>query len=222
MKLLQRLRNRLQRALAVSEKFRYTPTTYSEYLRHLGAQVGDDCYIANFEIDNGIEPYLLKIGNHVAIASGVTVMTHDGACWLFRDEVPDLQAYGPVVIGDNCFIGYRAILCPGVHIGSNSIVASGSVVIADVPPNTLVMGAPARPFGSIGKYREKCLSRWAEQRPPGLALEYGETWWNSRHFKENREHLKWHLLSLFQESLGTPAASGITRDEPRACASTFT
>ncbi len=194
------------------ELWKYTPYTFAEYLRKHGVQVGEHCFIVS-NILIGIEPWLVKIGNHVAIASEVSVMTHDGAAWLFRDEVPDLQVYGPVVIGDNCFIGHRAIICPNVRIGENSIVAAGSLVIADVPANSVVMGVPARQFGSLKVYRDKCLQRWAQQRPPGVVIEPGETWWNSRHMWENRERLREHLLSVFHDDL--KAAS--TEESEPAC-----
>jgi acetyltransferase-like isoleucine patch superfamily enzyme len=178
---------------------RYTPNTIAEYLRKAGAQIGEGCYIV--PTDFGTEPYLVKIGNHVAIAANVAFGTHDGATWVFRYEVPDLQVFGPIVIEDNCIIGQDAVLLPNIRIGPNSVVAAGSVVISDVPPNTMVMGVPARPFGSLEKYREKCLERWSQQRPPDVELEPGETWWNSRHYAANRERLKRHLLTLFADQL---------------------
>jgi acetyltransferase-like isoleucine patch superfamily enzyme len=181
------------------EKRKYTPNTRAEYLRKLGAQVGEGCFIIPTEV--GTEPYLVKIGNHVAIAEQVSFMTHDGAVWVFRDEVPDLQVFGPIVIEDNCIIGRDVVLCPNIRIGPNSVVGAGSVVISDVPPNTLVMGVPARVWGSLDKYREKCLQRWAEQRPPDTEIEPGETWWSSRHHPANRQRLEKHLLALFKDQL---------------------
>ncbi len=178
---------------------RLTPFTKAEYLRTLGAQIGEGCAIAPDEL--GTEPYLVKIGNHVTIAAEVVFVTHDGAAWAFRDEVPDLQVFGPIVIEDNCVIGLGAVLFPNIKIGPNSIVGAGSVVISDVPPDTVVMGIPARPFGSLDKYREKCLERWAQQRPPDTVIEPGETWWTSRHMAANRERLRKHLLTLFRDQL---------------------
>ena len=191
---LSRLYRGLRRSL---ELRRYTPRTISEFLRKRGVTVGSDCFIIPTDLDLETEPYLLKIGDHVAIAAGVSIMTRESAAWLF----PDGDNFGPVVIEDNCFIGYRAIICPNVRIGPNSIVGAGSVVTSDVPPNTIAMGVPARPFGSLDRYREKCLQRWAEQRPPGIVIEPGETWWNSKHFDQNRQLLKERLLALFQTQL---------------------
>jgi tetrahydrodipicolinate N-succinyltransferase len=112
--------------------------------------------------------------------------------------------YGPIVIHDHCFIGIGSILCPNITIGPNSIVAAGSVVISDVPPNTVVMGIPARPWGSVDKYREKCIQRWTEQRPAGIVVEPGETWWDCRNFETNRKLLRKHLLDLFRDRMRTP------------------
>lgn len=194
---LKSMYSRIRRAL---ELRRYTPYTIAGYFRRLGATVGEGCFIV--PTDLGHEPYLIKIGNHVAIAAEVSFMTHDGAAWLFRDQYPDLQVFGPIVIENNCVIGHRAILCPNIRIGPNSVVAAGSVVISDVPPNTFVMGVPARPFGSLDRFREKCLERWARQRPPDTVLDPGETWWNSRHWAENCARLRQRLTALFREQLG--------------------
>lgn len=193
------LRGLYARVCRAMELRKYNPWTIAEYLRKQGAQVGENCYIVPTIL--GAEPYLVKIGNHVAIATGVTFVTHDGGAWIFRDEVPDIQVFGPIVVEDNCVIGARAILFPNIRIGRNSIVGAGSVVITDVPPDTIVMGVPARPLGSTAKYREKCLERWAVQRPPDVVLELGETWWGSRHFNENRSKLQRHLLNVFRQQL---------------------
>jgi acetyltransferase-like isoleucine patch superfamily enzyme len=196
--LIRALYRRTRKSLELKK---HTPYTIAEYFRKMGAQIGEGCFIV--PTDLGTEPYLVKIGNHVAIAAEVSFGTHDGAVWVFRDEVPDLQVFGPIVIEDNCIIGFRAIIFPNVRIGRNSVVAAGSVVISDVPPNSIVMGVPARSFGSMDKYREKCLQRWAQQRPADIILGEGESWWNSKHFAQNRQSLKQHLLALFHEQLAS-------------------
>jgi acetyltransferase-like isoleucine patch superfamily enzyme len=56
----------------------------------------------------------------------------------------------PIVIERNVWIATGAIIVGGVTVGENSVVAAGSVVTRDVPPNTLVGGNPARVIRSIG------------------------------------------------------------------------
>ena len=56
----------------------------------------------------------------------------------------------PIVIERNVWIAAGATVIGGVMIGENSVVAAGSVVTRDVPPNTLVGGNPARVIRSIG------------------------------------------------------------------------
>ena len=55
----------------------------------------------------------------------------------------------PIVIERNVWIAAGAIIIGGVTVGENSVVAAGSVVTRDVPPNTLVGGNPARIIRSI-------------------------------------------------------------------------
>lgn len=197
--LLKSARARLRISL---ERRRYNASNRAEYFRKQGAQVGENCSIVPLELGT-TEPYLIKIGNHVGIANGVSFITHDGGAFLFRDDIPDLQVFGPIVIEDNCVIGQNALLFPNIRIGPNAIVGAGSVVIADVPPNSIVMGVPARKIGDVERYKEKCIERWQEQRPPDVVLDSGETWWTSRHFARNRETLRRHLLRVFAKELGT-------------------
>jgi acetyltransferase-like isoleucine patch superfamily enzyme len=56
----------------------------------------------------------------------------------------------PIVIERNVWIAAGAIIAGGVTVGENSVVAAGSVVTRDVPPNTLAGGNPARVIRSIG------------------------------------------------------------------------
>jgi len=55
-----------------------------------------------------------------------------------------LESGEPIEIGANVWIGGRAVLTPGVTIGDDAVVGAGSVVTADVPAGTVVVGNPAR------------------------------------------------------------------------------
>jgi acetyltransferase-like isoleucine patch superfamily enzyme len=178
----------------------YNRYTRVEYFRKQGAQIGEGCSIIPKEL--GTEPYLVKLGNHVSIAGGVVFMTHDGGAYIFGEEIPHIQVFGPIVIEDNCLIGQNAILFPNVRIGPNSIVGAGSVVISDVPPNSIAMGVPARVWSSVEKYKQKCVEAWNVQKPPDYVIEEGVLPEMSRHLKENRKKLRKHLTQLFWENEG--------------------
>jgi maltose O-acetyltransferase len=50
----------------------------------------------------------------------------------------------PIVVGDGCWIGARAILLPGVTVGAGCVIGAGAVVREDCEPNGLYVGVPAR------------------------------------------------------------------------------
>ena len=51
---------------------------------------------------------------------------------------------GDIVIGNDVWIGYEAVIMAGVHIGDGAIVGTRAVVTKDVPPYTIVGGIPAK------------------------------------------------------------------------------
>src|SRR4030043_1521371 len=124
--LLRYLRIKLQE---INESFEYNPYTIAEKFRKQGGKIGENCSIQINYLAS--EPYLVETGNNVAIAPGVTFVTHDGASFVFRDEFPAVRYFGKIIIEDNCFIGARSIITAGVRIGEGSIVGPMSVVIRD-------------------------------------------------------------------------------------------
>ena len=85
----------------------------------------------------------LSIGNNVDIAQ-------ETAIWTLEHDAHDdhHRAVGaPVTIEDYVWIGHRAIILPGVHIGRGAVVAAGAVVVRDVSSMTIVGGVPAKLIG---------------------------------------------------------------------------
>jgi acetyltransferase-like isoleucine patch superfamily enzyme len=99
----------------------------------------------------------VSLGNHVTVTDGVSFVTHDGGVWVFREEQPDIDIFGPIRVGNNVFIGINSIIMPGVTIGNNCIIAAGSVVTRDVPDDTIFGGVPAKLIKNISEYREGVL-----------------------------------------------------------------
>ena len=50
----------------------------------------------------------------------------------------------PVTIGEDCWIGGGAVICPGVTIGNRCVIGAGSVVTKDIPDDSVAVGNPAR------------------------------------------------------------------------------
>ena len=122
---------------------------------------GDDAYIEpTFRCDYGYNIYLgtnfyanfdcvmldvcpIHIGDNCMLAPGVHIYTATHP--LDPEARNSGMEYGkPVTIGHNVWIGGRAIINPGVTIGDNAVIASGAVVVKDVPANAVVGGNPAK------------------------------------------------------------------------------
>lgn len=87
-----------------------------------------------------------RIGSDVMMGPDCVIYTRNHR--FDRLDIPMReQGYGPVepvVIGDDCWIGGRVTILPGVHIGNGAVIAAGAVVTKDVPPFAVVGGVPAK------------------------------------------------------------------------------
>lgn len=137
-------------------------------LRELFAEAGENAYIQapyyamwggrhvhlgkNVYINSNctlIDDAHIYIGDGTMIAPNVTILTAS------HPLSPRLRAEGygynePVTIGKNVWLASGVTVLPGVHIGDNAVIAAGSVVTKDIPPNVLAVGSPARVLRTIG------------------------------------------------------------------------
>lgn len=129
-----------------------------KYAKRIGVHIGNRCRL-NGSPEWGSEPWLVQIGEHTEISFGCAFITHDGATWVFREEqrYNKVLRFGKIVIGDNCFIGARSTILPGVTIGNNSIVGAGSLVVKNIPSGEVWGGVPAKYIGKTADFAEKCL-----------------------------------------------------------------
>jgi maltose O-acetyltransferase len=121
-----------------------------DYGRHI--HIGADTFVnVNCVFLDSAE---IRIGANVLIGPGVQLLTVSHpvrASDRIRPKeirtdamAPYVTFARPITIGDNVWLGAATIVMPGVSIGENTTVAAGSIVTADVPPNSLAIGRPAR------------------------------------------------------------------------------
>jgi serine acetyltransferase len=95
----------------------------------------------------------ISVGNDCIFSADVFIYDNPGHAIDPQLRLAHIQYEGsevkPITIGNNVWIGARTIICPGVTIGDNSIVAGGSVVMTNVAANSIVSGNPARKVGGF-------------------------------------------------------------------------
>lgn len=106
--------------------------------------IGKNCKIEGM----AYVPPLSRIGDNVFIGP---------AAVLTNDPYPLSDKMIGVTIEDGALICARAVIKAGVTVGKNSVVGMGAVVTKDVPPETVVVGSPARAVYSRAEYERKRL-----------------------------------------------------------------
>jgi lipopolysaccharide O-acetyltransferase len=121
--------------------------TYSNYYRHRYSptlRIGQGTQIGRYSCITCIN--LIDIGRDCLFSEHVYISDH--AHGITPDVEPmahqALHSKGPVIIGNSCFIGYRAVVLPGVTLGNNCVVGANSVVTRSFPAYSMIAGAPAK------------------------------------------------------------------------------
>ena len=153
-----------ERARDLTRRYNRTAADESEerreLLEDLLGSLGDECEIEPpFRCDYGYNLHVgenfyanfdcvvldvcrVDVGKNCQIGPGVHVYTATHPLDA-TDRVAGPEYGKPVAIGDNVWIGGRAVINPGVTVGDGSVVGSGAVVTDDVPDGVVVQGNPA-------------------------------------------------------------------------------
>ena len=105
----------------------------AEKQRKRGVSIGDGSLLfGNLDV---ARPELIAIGKRTLIASNATILCHGS-----------VEGWLPVKIGDNCYIGWGALILPGAVIGNNCVIGARAVVTKahPIPDNSVAVGNPAR------------------------------------------------------------------------------
>lgn len=125
--------------LGKSEGAFINPPFYCDYGTHI--ETGKN-FFANYNCTI-LDVAKVKIGDNCQLAPNVAIYT---AGHPVHPEIRNtMYEYGiEVVIGDNVWIGGNSVICPGVHIGNNTVIGAGSVVTKDIPDWCIAAGNPCR------------------------------------------------------------------------------
>ncbi len=137
----------------------YCNEAFVKYLKSCGAKIGKNTrfiYPKRCNIDINRAEYI-SIGNNCCL-SEVSILAHDYSWYVALEAsnmlIPDPG--GQVIIGNNCFIGFEALILKNTVIGDNVIIGARSVVSgSNIPSNTVWAGVPAKQICTLEEYIEK-------------------------------------------------------------------
>lgn len=101
-------------------------------------RIGDETYLGHDVHVHSIDP--VSIGARCVLADGVFIASADH----LHGNRSGVVGTGSIVVVDDVFIGQRAIVLGGVHIGQGATIGAGAVVTKDVPAGAVAVGVPAR------------------------------------------------------------------------------
>ncbi len=148
------------------------------YARWLGMTVGRDCMLLN--VDFSSEPYLITLGDHVS-ATAVRFETHDEGVWVLRNKYSQLDIIKPIVIGNNVFIGYGAVIMPGITIGNNVVIGAHFIVTKDVTDGSVMVGIPTILIKNISDYTGIALMTVDDTKL--MMLQQKKQYYTNKHIK---------------------------------------
>ena len=180
-----------------------TAKGYEQWLRKQGVVIGKNLRLFNH---NSIRfdtttPGLITIGDDVSITADVSILTHDFCSSVFRQKYYDyVPGRSKVVIGNNVYIGQKAMILRGVTIGDNVIIGAGAIVTKDIPSDSVVAGVPARVVCTLDEYYQKRKSKAVTE-----AEQYARDLYHYRGARPIVEDF-WEEFALFYKEENCPEA----------------
>jgi len=124
------------------------PSVRVKLHRMRGINIGKEVYIGYDVIFDRIHPEYITIEDYAEIGDRCIISAHQRGTKPLIDKYP--RTVKPVRIGQGVWMAPGCIVIQGVEIGENSVIGTGSVVLWDVPADTVVLGNPARPMRKLG------------------------------------------------------------------------
>lgn len=121
-------------------------TVYNSSCIQGDVKVGDHTWIGPFTVLDGTGG--LEIGKYCSLAWGVQIYCHSSVNWALSGGKANYE-YGPIKIGDCCFIGAQAIIVKNVEIGSHCLIQANSLVTKSFPDYSIIGGVPAKKLGTV-------------------------------------------------------------------------
>ena len=107
-------------------------------------EIGENSYIGRYSSIQVSKGAKVKIGKNVAISHYVMIYTENNIADQDFNILPRKTKTANVEIGDACWIGTKVFIKEGVKIGNNCVIGAHSVVVSDIPDNSICSGIPAK------------------------------------------------------------------------------
>jgi acetyltransferase-like isoleucine patch superfamily enzyme len=122
----------------------HVPNKIVPFIHRLrGIKIGRGVFIDKTVILDEAYPQNITIEDDVVISAGAVIMSHMSASHHLKEYYLP-ERITKVKICKYSLIGINAVILPGVTVGEGAVVVSGSTVLANVPPYTVVSGVPAK------------------------------------------------------------------------------
>ena len=118
------------------------PCSFVTFFNESEISIGKDCGFSGLTVASVKK---VSIGNNVIIGANCTIADTD----FHHTDPQKRRQYNdvpskPIVIEDNVFIGFNCFILKGVTIGRNSVIGANSVVLNDIPENSIAIGNPCK------------------------------------------------------------------------------